>query len=355
MTTDIRPAFKASAPLALILGLTGCQPPAAAPRPPLTDAAWVGIYVRTAPAPATLRITSAPGGLLDVAIDAAGPDRGAASAADCNLRARGRPEGDRLEAPVSPGRAGDLLVSAADVQTHGWRVSLTRGAGDAVTMHAVYEACGVGADLDGTYARGAAPAAAPPPSSDAPPALAGPRITITDQALGGVALGASPAEVRARFGGDKLRIGDDGAWTRFEVVGAGLAVGFDGEGRELKDGSDSLSQAGRTVGWDALKPDLKVTFLETTSPDLVTGDGVKVGLPLARASDRLGPATVRRERVGGAVTEWAVFATDAQSGVVYAVSAPGGGLAGVYSAGATATRVRPDAVIARIRVRAPLP
>lgn len=119
------------------------------------------------------------------------------------------------------------------------------------------------------------------------------REAVTGRSMGGVALGAGPAAVRARFGGARLHVVADGPWAAFRIEGARVTVGFDGEGRELRDGRDSLAAIGTTVGWDALRPELKVRMLETTSPDLRTADGLHVGAPARR--DGAPPA----ERIGG--------------------------------------------------------
>lgn len=119
--------------------------------------------------------------------------------------------------------------------------------------------------------------------------------TVTGDSLGGVRLGADVAAVRARFGGERLRVVTDGPWTAFVIEGAHVTVGFDGEGRELKDGADSFSVIGRTLGWDALRPGLHVRMLETTSPTYHTPDGLHAGGPLAAS----GRAALKVERTQG--------------------------------------------------------
>lgn len=116
---------------------------------------------------------------------------------------------------------------------------------EGVTVATDFQGCGVGADLSGRYVR-------------------------ADKALDGSAApspGASVADLRAAYPDAKLEVVEGYPWARFALRQGGqptAVLTFDGENEELADGRNSIQAIGAIVGWDALKPDLRVIKVEAS-------------------------------------------------------------------------------------------
>ena len=77
--------------------------------------------------------------------------------------------------------------------------------------------------------------------------------------------GATVADLRAAYPNARLEIVEGYPWARFAVRQDGRATAiltFDGENEELADGRNSIQAIGAMVGWEALKPGLRVTKVE---------------------------------------------------------------------------------------------
>ncbi|TCS15911.1 hypothetical protein [Caulobacter sp. BK020] len=242
--------------LVLALALAGCERPAAAVASPPPDAA-AGSASQTAPAakasPAgtyamqgdrRAALTLAPAGAgwrVSLKGGSSAAD-GAGAAADCEIEAEGPLNNQTIEARVVPFEGTDLSVSAQDLAARpaGVKVDL-RPQGAIVSTD--FQGCGVGADLSGRYVRAGA----------------------AQKGVAALRPGASIADLRAAYPDARLQIVEGYPWARFAVRQDGRATAiltFDGENEELADGRNSIQAIGAVVGWDALKPSLRVTKVE---------------------------------------------------------------------------------------------
>lgn len=242
--------------LVLALALAGCERPAAAvaspppdaaagsapDRPAVAEASPAGRYAMQGGRRATLTLAPAGAGWRISLKGGSSAADGAGAAADCEIEAEGPLNGRTIEARVVPFEGTDLSVSAQDLAARPASVKVDLDPQGAV-VSTDFQGCGVGADLSGRYARaGAAP-------------------------RGATALrpGASIADLRAAYPDARLEIVKGYPWARFAVRQGGRATAiltFDGENEELADGRNSIQAIGAVVGWDALKPALRVTKVE---------------------------------------------------------------------------------------------
>lgn len=241
--------------LALALVLAGCERPAAAVAPPSPAAAGTAQAKAASPTPAgvyTLRgdrravLTLAPvaAGWRVSLKGGSNPAGGAAAAADCEVEAEGPLRDQTITAKVVPFEGDNIAVSAQDLAARPARVTVGLTSGSAAVT-TDFQGCGVGADLSGRYER----------ADTAPKGSA----AITP--------GASVADLRARYPDAKLEVVEGYPWARFALRQGGrptAVLTFDGENEELADGRNSIQAIGAIVGWDALKPDLRVTKVETS-------------------------------------------------------------------------------------------
>ncbi|GGL11096.1 hypothetical protein GCM10010983_05300 [Caulobacter rhizosphaerae] len=245
--------------LVLALALAGCERPAAAVASPPPDAAAgsaprqapnakalpAGTYAMQGDRRATLTLAPADDEWRVSLKGGASAADGAAAAADCEIEAQGPLNGQTIEARVVPFEGTDLSVSAQDLAARPAGVKVHLGPQGAI-VSTDFQGCGVGADLSGRYARaGAAPkdAAALRP-------------------------GAAIADLRAAYPDARLEIVEGYPWARFAMRQGGRPTAlltFDGENEELADGRNSLQAIGAVVGWDALKPAVRVTKVEAAT------------------------------------------------------------------------------------------
>lgn len=242
--------------LVLALALAGCERPAAAVASPPPDAAAgsaprqattnkaspSGTYVMQGDRRATLTLAPAGAGWRISLKGGSSAADGAGAAADCEIQAEGPLTGQTIEARVVPFEGADLSVSAQDLAARPGGVKVDLGPQDAI-VSTDFQGCGLGADLSGRYAR-------------------------AKTALNGVAAlrpGASIADLRAAYPDARLQIVEGYPWARFVLRQGDRATAvltFDGENEELADGRNSIQAIGAVVGWDALKPSLRVTKVE---------------------------------------------------------------------------------------------
>lgn len=249
--------------LVLALALASCERPAAAVASPPPDAAAgsapqqaqaakaspagtpTGTYAMQGDRRATLILAPAGAGWRVSLKGGSSPADGAGAAADCEIEAEGPLNGHTIDARVVPFEGTDLSVSARDLAARPAlvRVDLTP---PGAIVSTDFQGCGVGADLTGRYAR----------------AGATPRVAAA------LRPGASVADLRAAYPDARLEIVEGYPWARFAVRQGGQATAiltFDGENEELADGRNSIQAIGAVVGWDALKPTLRVTKVEAAS------------------------------------------------------------------------------------------
>ena len=241
--------------LALALVLAGCERPAAAVAPPSTAAAGsapakaasstpAGAYALQGDRHAVLTLTPVAAGWRVSLKGGSNPAGGAAAAADCEVEAEGPLRGRTIVAKVVPFEGANLAVRAQDLAARPAQVTVGLTSGSAVVA-TDFQGCGVGADLSGRYVR-------------------------ADTALEGSAApgpGASVADLRAAYPDAKLEVVEGYPWARFALRQGGqptAVLTFDGENEELIDGRNSIQAIGAIVGWDALKPDLRVTKVEAS-------------------------------------------------------------------------------------------
>lgn len=111
-----------------------------------------GRYTATGPAPTTLDLTTAPDGEWHIALRGGAVPNGAATAADCELQARGPLSGGRIDAAVVPFEGELISVTEADLADAPARVAVVLD-GDTATVETDYAGCGMGAGFDGAYRR----------------------------------------------------------------------------------------------------------------------------------------------------------------------------------------------------------
>jgi hypothetical protein len=235
----------------LALVSAGCERPAAAVDPPPSDAAAGSAPEQTTAASpagyamqgdrrATLTLAPAGAGWRVSLKGGSSPADGAAAAADCEIEAEGPLNGQTIAAKVVPFEGTNLSVSAQDLAARPAGVKVDIAPQGAI-VSTDFQGCGVGAVLSGRYVRAAS--------------------------KGAVAMqpGATVADLRAAYPDARLEIVEGYPWARFAVRQGGRStaiVTFDGENEELADGRNSIQAIGAVVGWDALKPGLRVTKVE---------------------------------------------------------------------------------------------
>ncbi len=241
--------------LALALVLAGCERPAAAVAPPSPAAAGsaqakaapstpAGVYVLQGDRQAVLTLTPVATGWRISLKGGSDPAGGPAAAADCEVEAEGALRDQTITAKVVPFEGANIAVSAQDLAARPAQVTIGLTSGSAAVT-TDFQGCGVGADLSGRYTR-------------------------TDKTLPGstaVSPGASVADLRAIYPDAKLEIVKGYPWARFALRQGGsptAVLTFDGENEELADGRNSIQAIGAIVGWEALKPDLRVTKVEAS-------------------------------------------------------------------------------------------
>jgi len=245
--------------LVLALASAGCERPAAAVDSPPSDAAAgsapnhaleaapaispAGAYALQGERRATLTLAPAGSGWRVSLKGGSGATDGAAAAADCEIEAEGPLNGGTIDAKVVPFEGTNLSVSAQDlaVRPAGVKVDI---APQGAIVSTDFQGCGVGADLSGRYVRAAAT-----PSNGA----------------AAMQPGSTVADLRSAYPDTQLEIVEGYPWARFAVRQAGRSIAiltFDGENEELADGRNSIQAIGSVVGWDALKPGLRVTKVE---------------------------------------------------------------------------------------------
>jgi len=242
---------------ALALALAGCERPAAAVASPPPDAAAgsapaqapeavaspAGTYAMQGDRRATLTLTPAGAGWHVGLKGGASATDGAAVAADCEIQAEGPLNGQTIDAKVVPFEGTDLTVTAQDLAARPAGVKVDVAAQGAI-VSTDFQGCGVGANLSGRYVRAAAG---------------------TQRGAAVLVPGATIAGLRAAYPGARLEIVEGYPWARFAVRLDGrtrAVLTFDGENEELADGRNSIQATGAVVGWEALKPDLRVTKVE---------------------------------------------------------------------------------------------
>lgn len=241
--------------LALALVLAGCERPAAAVAPPSPAAAGfaqakaapstpAGVYVLQGDRRAVLTLTPVAAGWRISLKGGSNPTGGAAAAADCEVEAEGPLRDETIVAKVVPFEGANIAVSAQDLAARPAQVTVGLTP-EGVTVATDFQGCGVGANLSGRYER-------------------------TDRTLTrstAVAPGTSVADLRAAYPNAKLEVVEGYPWARFALRRGGsptTVLTFDGENEELADGRNSIQAIGAVVGWDALKPDLRVTKVEAS-------------------------------------------------------------------------------------------
>lgn len=155
----------------LTLLLAACQAatsetPAAAPPPtavataptlaPAAVASPAGRYEATGPIGATLDLSGPVDGQWQVGLRGGARPDGAATAADCELQARGPLKHGRIDAAVVPFEGVLMSVTAADLARAPARVRVTLD-GQRALVEAETGLCAMGAEFDGEYRRVAAP------------------------------------------------------------------------------------------------------------------------------------------------------------------------------------------------------
>jgi hypothetical protein len=244
--------------LVLALAAAGCERPAAAVASPPPDAAAgsaqasaakavspAGTYAMHGDRQATLILAPAGAGWRASLKGGSNAADGSGAAADCEIEAEGPLKGQTIDARVVPFEGADLSVSAQDLAARPAVVKVDITPQGAV-VSTDFQGCGVGADLTGRYVRAAT----------APKAAAVPQP------------GASVADLRAAYPAARLEIVEGYPWARFAMRQAGHATAiltFDGENEELADGRNSIQAIGAVVGWEALKPGLRVTKVEAAT------------------------------------------------------------------------------------------
>lgn len=236
----------------LALVSAGCERPAAAVDPPPSDAAAgsapeqttaaspAGAYAMQGDRRATLTLAPVGAGWRVSLKGGSNPADGAAAAADCEIEAEGPLNGQTIDAKVVPFEGTDLSVSAQDLAARPAGVKVDIAPQGAI-VSTDFQGCGVGAVLSGRYVRAASKGA------------------VTMQP------GAAVADLRAAYPDARLEIVEGYPWARFAVRQGGRSTAiltFDGENEELADGRNSIQAIGAVVGWDALKPGLRVTKVE---------------------------------------------------------------------------------------------
>ena len=236
----------------LALVSAGCERPAAVVDPPPSDAAAgsapekttaaspAGTYAMQGDRRATLILAPAGSGWSISLKGGSSATDGAAAAADCEIEAEGPLNGQTIDAKVVPFAGTNLSVSAQDLTARPAGVKVDIAPQGAI-VSTDFQGCGVGAVLAGRYIRAAA--------------------------KGAVAMqpGATAADLRAAYPDARLEIVEGYPWARFAVRQGGRSIAiltFDGENEELADGRNSIQAIGTVVGWDALKPGLRVTKVE---------------------------------------------------------------------------------------------
>ena len=246
--------------LVLALASAGCERPAAVVASPPPDAAAgsapeqarsaeaspAGTYALQGGRRATLTLAPAGGGWRVSLKGGSNTADGAGAAADCEIQAEGPLNGQTIDARVVPFEGTNLSVTAKDLAARpaGVKVDITP-AGALVSTD--FQGCGVGADLTGRYARAG---------------------TTTAQGSAAVKPGDSIADLRAAYPDARLEIVEGYPWARFALRQGGgptAVLTFDGENEELADGRNSIQAIGAVVGWDALKPGLRVTKVEAAA------------------------------------------------------------------------------------------
>jgi|GEM_PF-1375008 len=244
--------------LVLALASAGCERPAAAVASPPLDAAAgsapqatpaaspAGAYVLQGDRRATLTLKPAGDGWRVSLKGGSSASDGDGAAADCEIEAEGPLNGQTIDARVVPFEGVNLTVSAQDLAAHPANVKV-----DVMPQGAIvstdFQGCGVGAVLSGRYVR--AQSAAPKGAAAMQP-------------------GVSVAELRAAYPDARLEIVEGYPWARFAVRQGDRSAAiltFDGENEELVDGRNSIQAIGAVIGWEALKPTLRVTKVEAAS------------------------------------------------------------------------------------------
>jgi len=269
---------------------------AAAPEAAPAAATWSGNYHRARPALADLTLSQTSVGAIKVSIVAGGAPtgpKGGGTAADCTVQAEGRPSGGTLVAMVVPFNANGMTVTAADLKAAPSHVKVQLSGGH-LTVESDFSGCGLGATVDGEYVPGGRGAVLTPNT----PVASTKSSDITRTGMGGLPANATIAAIHASFAGTSLVATPEKGMVRIEIVGSGIAFGV----------AQAAAPSASKPSWESLSPDTRVTFLETTSPRFVTGDGVHVGMTLSEASDRLGSAQI----VHDGQTSWARFAEESR-------------------------------------------
>jgi hypothetical protein len=157
------------APAAVALGLlflAGCGEPAAADRPSETAQPTTEAVAETPPAQiaGVYRMEGARVGRLTLApvgddwsirlLGGVPTDMGAATPADCELRAEGPMAEGRIDGAVVPFEGDVNSITAQDLEGRSYRVEV-HVAGGIARVSTDYDGCGMGADLNGEYQRAA--------------------------------------------------------------------------------------------------------------------------------------------------------------------------------------------------------
>ena len=245
---------------ALALALAGCERPAAAVASPPPDAAAgsapaqasdavaspAGTYAMQGDRHATLTLAPAGDGWHVSLKGGSSAADGAAAAADCEIEAKGPLNGRTIDAKVVPFEGADLSVTAQDLAARPAGVKVDVDPREAL-VSTDFQGCGVGADLSGRYVRA---------------------VATSPKGAAALQPGATVAELRAAYPDARLEIVEGYPWARFAVRQDGrtrAVLTFDGENEELADGRNSIQATGAVVGWEALKPSLRVTKVEGAS------------------------------------------------------------------------------------------
>lgn len=246
-------------PLLIVLALApaGCERPAAAVVPPLQAAAGsaaaqtsssapapspAGAYALQGERRAALTLAPSAAGWRVSLKGGSGPTDGAGAAADCEIEAEGPLRGRTIAAKVVPFEGTNLSVSAQDLAARPAQVTVQL-APQSAEVTTDFQGCGLGADLSGRYVRRSAEA----------------------KSVAVLARGASIADLSAAYPDARLQIVEGYPWARFALRQGERRIAvltFDGENEELSDGRNSVQAIGAVVGWDALKPGLRVTKVE---------------------------------------------------------------------------------------------
>ena len=198
-----------------------------------------GSWLAVPPASGAMRVTPSGSGWR-VSVRTSGPNRGAATPADCEVEAQGPLEGSQIAAKLVPFETEINTVSAEQAARSPATVRVTFE-GDQASVETNYQGCGLGAYAGGRFVHATSVARGP--------------VSRT------LAAGDDLAAVVARYPNAILTIVEGYPWARFAVAG-GPVLTFDGENGELRDETNTQSRIGDHVAWSDLKPHIKLIRIE---------------------------------------------------------------------------------------------